>query len=66
MRSTVRVSPVTGLRLLRKILNLFILMLDTGLKVTESRLEQLAHVHDMIMNMITGIPTPFFSRFFNS
>ena len=32
-------------------------MLDTGLKVTESRLGQLGHVHDMIMNIITELPT---------
>lgn len=80
MHSTGRVSPVTGfveninicMHLLRKILNLFTLMLDTGLEVIESRLEQLGHVQNMIMNLITGIPTPsciqtvLFSRFFNS
>ena len=52
MHSTGRVSPVTGfvdnitifMRLLRKILNLFTLVLDTGLEVTESSLEQLGHV----------------------
>ena len=62
MRSTGRVSPVTGfvdninifMRLLRKILNLFILILDAGLKVTKSRLEQLGQIHDLNI----GIPTP--------
>ena len=63
MHSTGRVSPVTGfveninicMRLLPKIFNLFTLMLDTGLEVTESRLEQLGHVQNMIMNMITPV-----------